>query len=81
MEVCYEDEGLSLILLCCLSSPFTNFRDKLLYGHDTPMLGEVFEALHTKKKIKHMVSFNDSTSNRKVLSDHGMTLNISKKRR
>ena len=35
MEVDYDDEDLALILLCSLPSSFTNFRDTLLYNHDT----------------------------------------------
>ena len=35
MEVDYDDEDLALIFLCSLPSSFTNFRDTLLYNHDT----------------------------------------------
>ena len=37
MEVDYDDEDLALILLCSLPSSFTNFRNTLLYSHDTLM--------------------------------------------
>jgi len=35
MEVDYDGEDLGLILLCSLLSSFANFRDTLLYSHDT----------------------------------------------
>ena len=56
MEVDYDDEDLGLILLCSLPSSFSNFRDTLLYSHDTLTLDEVSEALHAKEKMKQMVS-------------------------
>ena len=51
MEVDYHGEDLGLILLCSLPSSFTNFRDTLLYSHDTLTLYEVYETLHTKGKM------------------------------
>jgi hypothetical protein len=58
IEVDYDDEDLCLIFLF-----FANFRDTLLYSHDTLTLDEVSEALHVKKKIKQMVSCEGSASN------------------
>ena len=77
MEVHYDDEDLGLILLCFLPSSFANFRDTLLYNHDTLMLDEVSEALHAKEKMKVMVSFEGSASNGETLSVHGRTENKS----
>ena len=48
MEVKYEDEDTTLMLLCSLPSSYTNFRDTILYNHDTLMLNEVYEALNSK---------------------------------
>ena len=42
MEVDYDDEDLGLILLCSLPNSLANFRDTLLYRHDTLMLDEIF---------------------------------------
>ena len=52
MEVKYDDEDLSLILLCSLPRYFANFRDIILYSHNTLTLKEVYEALHAKEKMK-----------------------------
>ena len=73
MEVDYDDEDLALILLCSLPSCFTNFRDTLLYSHNTLTLDEVCEALQAKKKMKQMVSSEGSTSNGEALSIRGRT--------
>ena len=67
MEVDYYDEDLALILLCSLPSSFANFRDTLLYSHDTLTLDEVYEALQAKEKMKQMVSSEGSTSNGEAL--------------
>jgi len=73
MEVDYDDEDLALIFLCSLPSSFTNFRDTLLYSHDTLTLDEVYEALQAKEKMKQMVSSEGSTSNGEALSVRGRT--------
>lgn len=62
MEVDYDDEDLCRIILCSLPSSFANFKDILLYSHDTLALDEVSEALDTKKKMKHMESSKDYTT-------------------
>ena len=62
MEVKYEEEDLSLMLLCSLPSSYTNFRDTILYSRDTLTLNEVYEALHSKEKMKLMVSNDGSSS-------------------
>ncbi len=73
MEVKYDDEDLSLILLCSLPTSFANFRDTILYSHDTLTLKEVYEALHAKEKMKQMVSTDGSTSNGEGLIVRGRT--------
>jgi hypothetical protein len=75
MEVDYDDEDLGLILLCSLANSFANFRDTLLYSHDSLTLDEVFEALHAKEKMKQMVSSEGSTSKGEALSVRGRTKN------
>src|SRR6266540_2201950 len=52
MEVKFDDEDLALMLLCSLPSSYSNFRDTILYSHDTLNVSEVYEALHAKEKIK-----------------------------
>ena len=73
MEVDYDDEDLALILLCSLPRSFANFRDTLLYSHDTLTLDEVYETLQAKEKMKQMVSSEGSTSNGEALSVRGRT--------
>jgi len=76
MEVDYDDEDLGFILLCSLSSFFfVNFRDTLLYSHDTLTIDEVYEVLHANEKIKQMVSSEGSAPNGEVLSICGRTKN------
>ena len=79
MEVDYDDEDLALNLLCSLPISFANFRDTLLYSHDTLTLDEVCVALQAKKKMKRMVSFECSTSNGDALSVRGRTQKKSNK--
>jgi len=61
MEVKYGKEDLGLILLCSLPSSYSNFRDTILYSHDTLTLNEVYEALHAMEKVKEMVSASSSS--------------------
>nr|ABA91380.1 retrotransposon protein, putative, Ty1-copia subclass [Oryza sativa Japonica Group] len=62
MEVKYDEEDLGLILLCSLPSSYANFRDTILYSRDTLTLKEVYDALHTKEKMKKMVPSEGSNS-------------------
>ena len=71
MEVKYDEEDLGLILLCSLSSSYSNFRDTILYSCDTLTLNEVYEALHAKTKMKQMVSPKSSSSQAEGLSVRG----------
>jgi len=75
MEIDYDDEDLGLILLCSLPNCFANFRDTLLYSHDSLTLDEVSEALHAKGKMKQMVPSEGSTSKGEALSVRGRTKN------
>jgi len=61
MEVKYGEEDLSLILLSSLPCSYSNFRDTILYSHDTLTLNEVYEALHAKEKVKEIVSASSSS--------------------
>jgi hypothetical protein len=38
--------------LCSLPSSYANFRDTLLYSHDTLTFDEVSEVLHAKENMK-----------------------------
>ena len=49
MEVKYDDEDLGLILLCSLPSSYSNFRDTILYSHDSLTLEEVMNLCVRKK--------------------------------
>ena len=51
IKVKYDDEDLSLILLCSLSASYSTFRDTILYSHDTLILDEVYDTLFSKEKI------------------------------
>ena len=73
MEVKYDDEDLGLILLCSLPCSYSNFRDTILYSHDTLTLNDVYEALHAKEKKKQLVSSNGSSSQAESLSVRGRT--------
>ena len=74
MEVKYEEEDIGLMLLCSLPSSYTNFRDTILYSRDTLTLNEVYEALHSKEKMKLMVSGDGSSSSQaEGLSVRGRT--------
>ena len=54
-EVKYEEEDLGLMLLCSLPNSYANFKDTILYSHDTLTLNEVYEALFSKKKMNQLI--------------------------
>ncbi|CAI9765006.1 unnamed protein product [Fraxinus pennsylvanica] len=56
LEVEYDEEDLPLILLCLLPTSFSSLRDTILYSHDTFTIEEVYDALYSKEKMKHLVS-------------------------
>lgn len=55
MEVEYDEEDLGLILLCSLPPSYMHFRDIILYSRDTLIIYEVYDALYSKEKMKHLV--------------------------
>jgi hypothetical protein len=59
MEVKFDDEDLALLLLCSLPASFSNFRDTILYSHDTLTVAEMYEALTAKEKMRQMVNSED----------------------
>ena len=71
LEMKYEDEDLGLILLCSLPSSYATFRDTILYSRDSLTLEEVYEALHSKEKMKSMVSIEGSSSHGEGLTIRG----------
>src|SRR5438132_1885601 len=71
MEVKFNDEDLALMLLCSLPPLYSNFRDTILYSHDTLTLSEVYEALHAKEKMKLMVSSESSNVHGEALQVRG----------
>ena len=60
LEVKYDDEDLGLILLCSLPASYSTFRDTILYSRDTLTLDEVYDALFSKEKMKHLVNRSDA---------------------
>src|SRR5436190_19825516 len=71
MEVKFDDEDLALMLLCSLPLSYSNFRDNILYSHDTLTVSEVYEALHAKENMKLMVSSESSSVHGEALQVHG----------
>jgi hypothetical protein len=49
MEVKFDDEDLSLLLLCSIPATYNNFRDTILYSHNELTMAEVYEALLKRK--------------------------------
>lgn len=60
LEVKNDEEDLGLILLCSLSGSYTAFRDMILYSRDTLTIDEVYNALFSKEKIKHLVNGSET---------------------
>lgn len=73
LEVKYDDEDLAILLLCSLPSFYTNFRDSILYSHDSLTLNEVLEALRQKEKMKSMMQTDGSSSKAEALQVRGRT--------
>ena len=55
MEVNNDEEDLGLILLCSLPPSYSNFKDPILYSCETLTLDEIYDALFSKEKIKHLM--------------------------
>jgi len=62
MDVKYEDEDLALFLLSSLPEAYSNFRDTIIYSRDTLVLDEVFTALDSKEKMKHITGSRDASA-------------------
>jgi hypothetical protein len=75
MEVSYEDENLTLIMLVSFPNSFANFRHTLLYSRDELTLAEVYEALQQREKIKSMVHAKGSSSKTEALQVRGRAEN------
>ena len=60
MEVKYDEEDLALILLCSLPPSYSNFRDTILYSHDTITMEDVYDALASFEKMKTLVIGTES---------------------
>ena len=55
MEVKYDEEDLGLILFYSVPPSYSNFKDYILYSRETLTLDEVYDALFSKEKMKHLV--------------------------
>jgi hypothetical protein len=73
MEVQFDDEDLGLLLLCSLPSSYANFCDTILLSRDELTLSEVYEALHSREKMKDMVQSDRSSSKGEALYVRGRT--------
>ncbi|KAG8490704.1 hypothetical protein CXB51_013774 [Gossypium anomalum] len=60
MEVLYDKKDLGLILLCSLPLSYSNFRDTILYSHESLTVDEVNDSLTSYDKMKHLVVKPDS---------------------
>ena len=58
IEIKYDDEDLSLILLYSLLALYSTFRDTIPYSHDSLTLDEVYDALFCKEKIDMLLLGN-----------------------
>ena len=56
MEVKYDEANLGLILLCSLPSSYSDFRNTILYNHETLTLDDVDESLCSKETMKQLVN-------------------------
>lgn len=55
LEVKYDKEDLVLILLCLLFGSYISFRNTILYSRDILTIDDVYDALHSKEKLKYIV--------------------------
>ncbi|KAF3643363.1 hypothetical protein FXO38_20632 [Capsicum annuum] len=60
LEVKYDEEDLGLILLCSLPTSYTTFRDIILYNCDNLTIDEVYDALFSKEKMKHLMNGSET---------------------
>ena len=73
MDVQYEDEDLALFLLSSLPESYSHFRDTIIYSRDTLVLDEVFTALDSKEKMKHITGGGASDAKSEGLHVRGRT--------
>ncbi|KAG8500899.1 hypothetical protein CXB51_002904 [Gossypium anomalum] len=55
VEVRYDKENLSLILLCLLLPSYSTFKDTILYSRESLTVDEVYNSLTSYDKMKHLV--------------------------
>lgn len=55
LEVKHDKEDLALILLCLLPTSYSSFRDTILFNRDTLTIDDVYDALYSKEKMKHLL--------------------------
>ncbi|XP_022871175.1 uncharacterized protein LOC111390369 [Olea europaea var. sylvestris] len=55
LEVKYDEQDLALFLLCSLPGSYASFRDTILYSRDILTIDDVYDALHSKEKMKHLI--------------------------
>ncbi|PHT75387.1 G-type lectin S-receptor-like serine/threonine-protein kinase [Capsicum annuum] len=58
LKVKYDEEDLGLILL--LLASYMTFRNTILYSRDTLMIDEVYDALFSNEKMKHLVNGSET---------------------
>lgn len=58
-----------MILLGSLSASYSSFRDTILYNRETLTVENVYDALFSKEKIKHLVGA--TSRDEKILVFHG----------
>lgn len=73
MDVQYEDEDLFLFLLTSLPESYSHFRDTIIYSRDTLVLDEVYTALDSKEKMKHITGGGSSDVKAEGLNARGRT--------
>lgn len=71
MDVQYEDEDLALFLLSSLPESYSHFRDTIIYSRDVLVLDEVYTALDSKEKMKHITGGYSSDAKAEGLNARG----------
>ncbi|XP_022883877.1 uncharacterized protein LOC111400719 [Olea europaea var. sylvestris] len=68
LEVKYNEEDLALILLRSLPGFYASFLVTILYSQDTLTINDVYDVLHSKEKLKHLVGV--TSRDEKALVSH-----------
>ena len=55
MEIKYDEEDLGLIFLCSLSPSYSSFMGTILYSCEILTFDEVYDALFSNEKMKHLM--------------------------